>query len=113
MFLLWLISFCFEIGRWQLGNQTLLAMVDVVPVQHTTSSIEDLDSMVTLDGSFFEGKDGSIVVKGVFLDGRESTHLGIVFFLSKKEVLLLLTYLVAKQLFKDITLRWLIVFERL
>lgn len=42
--LLRLVSFSLQVGRRELAEKTLLA-VKVVPVQHSASSIEDLDSM--------------------------------------------------------------------
>jgi hypothetical protein len=80
IFLLGLISLSLEIASREFSDETLLA-VEIVPVQHPTSRIEDLDSIGTLDRVFLEGKDRSIVVEGVLLYGRQGTHLGLVLFL--------------------------------
>lgn len=104
IFLLRLIRFSLKMDRREPADNALLAVVEIVPVQHPASSIEDLDPMGTLDGSFLEGKDGSIVVEGVLLDGREGTHLGLVLFLSEEEVLLLLADLLTEQVFECVPL---------
>lgn len=45
IFLQRLVSFSLEMASRELAEEALLAVVEIVPVQHSTSCIQDLDSM--------------------------------------------------------------------